>query len=117
VEPEPFPDEHKIGEYIERQGTRILVRIAVDRAVFDVVTDEKLLADCIRLLREPHLEPVSTRMGTFGGHSVTLNVLNDLAVSIFVDGPQFSPDEKQAIGIWCRKEEVERVLLEAVAKP
>ena len=106
--------EMTTGHQILRKGTSILLGIALDNAVLDVLTDERLLHNCLKLLREPHAGLVSTQMGTFGSYSVSLNVHHDDDVSIFIDGPDFDPCRTQSAAIWPQKEDLEGLLLEAV---
>ena len=99
---------------ILRKGDNILFGIALDNAVLDVLTDARLLQDCLRMLREPHRGMVSTSMGTFGSYPVTLNLFHDDTVSIFIDGPVFEAARTQSAGISLEKDVLARLLLEAV---
>ena len=97
-----------------RKDTSILLGIALDNAVLDVLTDERLLQNCLKLLQEPHRGLVSAPMGTFGVYSVTLSLGHDDTVAIFIDGPDFDPCRTQSAGIWPQKEDLHRLLLKAV---
>jgi hypothetical protein len=105
-----------IREYqILRKGSRILLGIALEDGLLDIETNEIRLRDCLSLLQNPHgaslLEP--TVMGSFGCYPVTLQVKKDGETWIFIDGPYFEPTRSQSAAIWLRKEELQRVLLEA----
>ncbi|SRR6266849_2892546 len=99
---------------ILRKGTSILLGIALDNAVLDIVTDVPLLENCLKLLRDPHRGLASTNIGTFGIYPVTLNLHSDHTVSIFVDGPDFEASRSQSSGIFPQKEDLERLLVKAL---
>jgi hypothetical protein len=102
------------SHHILRQGTCIVLGIALENAVLDILTDESLLQNCLELLREPHRGLVYTKIGAFGIYPVTLNLHHDDTVSMSVDGPDLNQSRNQSTGIWLGKEELQRVLLEAV---
>jgi hypothetical protein len=105
-----------IKEYeILRKDNRILLSIALEDAVLDIETNETQLQEGL-LLRDPHgasrLE--RTVMGTLGCYPVSLDVDREGTASIFIDGPNFEPTRSQSAAIWLRKEELQRLLLEAL---
>jgi hypothetical protein len=76
--------------YFERDGDRILFRIAVDEtAVFDILTSDPELALCRDLLRGSLASDIDTvRIGTFGPFDVALSLDRDgQSVALFIDGP------------------------------
>src|SRR5437667_9126187 len=97
--------EMTTGHQIQRKDTSIILGIALENAVLDVLTDEALLQNCLKLLRESHRGLVYAPMGTFGVYSVTLNLHHDDTVSVFIDGPDFDPCRTQSAAIWLRKED------------
>jgi hypothetical protein len=99
---------------VMRKGTSVLLGIALENAVLDVVTTESQLGECLKLLKGQHRAHVFTQMGTFGNYAVTLNVDDGDTVSIFVDGPWFEPTRSQSAAIWLAKEDLRRLLMEAI---
>jgi hypothetical protein len=99
---------------ILRKNNSILIGIALDNAVLDVVTSETQLRECLKLLQERHRGSARPQMGTFGSYAVALNVDNDDTVSLFVDGPNFEPTRSQSAAIWLGKEDLRRLLVEAL---
>lgn len=100
---------------VQRRGDSILLGIAVQDAVMDIQTDEKLLHDSLRLLRTPHKGLVSTHIGRFGEFIATLNLDSDnSAVSIFIDGPDFQQGRSQSAAIWTTKDDLCRVLCDVL---
>lgn len=99
---------------IVRTDKGIILGIALENAVLDIFTSDAQLQKCLKLLEEPHRGLVSTTIGTFGIYSVTLNLHHDDTVSIFVDGPDFDQSRSQSAGIWLGKEDLQRLLMEAV---
>jgi hypothetical protein len=99
---------------ILRKDTRILLGIAQDNAVLDVLTDEQLIQNCLRLLREPHRGLVCAPLGTFGVYTVRLNLHHDDTVSVFIDGPDFDPCRTQSAAICPRKDDLQQLLLGAL---
>jgi hypothetical protein len=79
-----------------------------------VVTDAALLKNCLALLRSPHHGLIDTRMGSFGGFQVTLNLDHGDTVSIFVDGPEFDVGRVQSAAIWVEKDRLCGILEEAL---
>ena len=99
---------------ILRKNNSILIGIALDNAVLDIVTSETQLRDCLKLLQERHRGSVRPQIGTFGTYAVALNIDNDNTVSLFVDGPYFEPTRSQSAAIWLGKEDLRRLLVEAL---
>jgi hypothetical protein len=97
-----------------RKGTSILLGIGLDNAVLDVLTNDVQLQECLQVLQEPAAGLTSVRMGTFGIYPVTLNLHPDDTVSIFIDGPDFDKCRSQSAAIWPGKEDLRRMLVEAV---
>lgn len=99
---------------LHRRDGLLILAIAVEHAVLDVVSDVALLENCLKLLRSPHRGLVDTRMGSFGEFQVTLNLHHDDTVSIFIDGPDFDIGRCQSAAIWVDKAGLCRILEEAV---
>jgi hypothetical protein len=99
---------------IRRSGTSILLGIAVENAVLDILTSDSQLEEGLKLLDHPHRGLVSINIGTFGVYPVTLNRHNDDSVSVFVDGPSFDHSRSQSTGMYFGKEEFQRLLLEVL---
>lgn len=99
---------------LHRRDGRLILGIAVQHAVLDVVSDVALLQNCLTLLRSPHRGLADTRIGSFGEFQVTLNVHPDDKVSIFVDGPAFDVGRSQSAAIWVEKDRLCQILEEAV---
>ena len=97
---------------IQRKGEALILGIAVEHAVLDVVSDRTLLASCLAMLESPHRGGVDTRMGQFGELPVRLNLHHDDGVSIFVDGPKFDSTRSQSAAIWVDKEKLQDILRE-----
>jgi len=102
------------GHDVRRNGSSILLGIAVGNAVVDVVANEGLLHECLNLLETPHRGLVDTNMGTFGTYPVSLNLHHDDSVSIFIDGPDFELSRNQSAGIYLGKDELRRLLVEVL---
>jgi hypothetical protein len=102
---------------VHRHGEAILLGIAVENAVLDVVTSVALLRECLDLLESPHSGLVSSRLGYFGDYPVTLNIHHDEAVSIFIDGPQFHPPRSQGAGVYLSKQDAGHAIKAALAEP
>src|SRR5690606_26856885 len=73
--------------YLQRDGDRLMLQLAIESAVLDIVSDRATFLDCMAVLDAPHQGLVHCRMGSFGPFTVTLNLNYDDSVSIFVDGP------------------------------
>lgn len=101
---------------IQRRDGRLILGIALEHAVLDVVSDVGLLQNCLTLLRSPHEGLVETPMGSFGEFQVTLNLHHDDKVSIFIDGPEFDASRVQSAAIWVEKDRLCRILEEAVGR-
>ena len=99
---------------IERRDEEMLLGIAVEHAVLDIVTHRGLLTTCLAMLESPHVGHVDTRMGQFGDFPVTLNLHHDDTVSIFVDGPDFTSPRNQSAAIWVEKDRLEEILREVL---
>jgi hypothetical protein len=99
---------------VRRRGESILLGIAVESAVLDIVTNETLLRACVSLLAEERSALAYTQMGTFGTYPVTLNSHHDDTVSIFVDGPEFEENRTQSSAIWVGKQELRELLLDVL---
>ena len=91
---------------IQRRDGKILLGIALENAVLDIVTDQKQLDECIRLLNQPHQGLVSAKMGSFGDFEIAMNVHHDETVTIFIDGPEFDPPRDQSAGLYLDKHEL-----------
>ena len=76
---------------IRHNGAKLLLGIALENAVLDIVTSEVQLRECLQVLNEPQKTLVSPKIGIFGCYAVTLNVHSEDTVSIFIDGPEFEP--------------------------
>ena len=101
--------------YIQRRGEAILLKMAVESAVLDVVTDEKLLHESLAALDASHHGLVDVPFGRFGPFGVRLNIHSDDSLSIFADGPEFDPPMEQSAAIWISKEEIRRVINDALS--
>jgi len=97
-----------------RRDSNILLGIGLDNAVLDIQTNEVLLHQCLNLLQEPHRGLVTAKMGTFGVYAVTLSLGHDDSVAIMVDGPDFNQSRNQSAGIWLEKQEMQKLLIEAM---
>jgi hypothetical protein len=96
--------------YFERDGDRILWRIALDdSAVLDVLTSDVELAQCRELLHmKSHDGLPSVRMGKFGPFDVTMTLRGDGSVTLFIDGPDLGPAfaGNQSVGAYIGWEEM-----------
>ena len=101
---------------VQRRGEAIILGIAVEHAVLDVVTHRGLLISCLAMLQSPHQGLVDTRMGQFGEFPVTLNLHHDDTVSIFIDGPDFTSGRNQSAAIWVEKDRLQQILKEVVSE-
>ncbi len=99
---------------LQRADGRLILGIAVEHAVLDVVSDVSLLRNCLAMLRSPHRGLVHTRMGSFGQFQVTLSLYDDSTVSIFVDGPDSDVGRRQSAAIWVEKDRLCSILEEAI---
>ncbi len=99
---------------VQRKGEAIILGIAVEHAVLDIVTHSGLLTTCLTILGSHHVGLVNTPMGQFGDFPVTLNLDHDDTVSIFVDGPDFMPGRCQSAAIWVDKEQLQEILREVI---
>jgi hypothetical protein len=88
---------------VRRKGTSILLGIAVENAVLDVLTNERLLQECLKLLDEPYRGLVYTNIGTFGNFPVTMSLGNDDSAIIMIDGPEFEQPREQCSAIYVGK--------------
>ncbi len=100
---------------LQRNGGLLILGIAVEHAVLDVVSNVGLLENCLSMLRSPHHGLVDTRMGHFGPFAVTLNLHHDDTVSIFIDGPKFDVSRCQSAAIWVDKDRLCSILQQAIA--
>ncbi|MBI5722451.1 MAG: hypothetical protein HZA50_00720 [Planctomycetes bacterium] len=85
---------------VQTRGDKILLGLAIDYALLDVVTDRLLLANCKKLIETPHNGLVFTQLGTFGHHPVMLNIHANDEIALFVDGPEFNEGRTQSVAIW-----------------
>jgi hypothetical protein len=99
---------------LHRRDGRLILGIALQHAVLDVVSDVALLKNCLALLRSPDRGLVDARMGSFGEFQVRLNLHHDDGVSIFVDGPAFDSGRAQSAAIWVDKDQLCSILEEAI---
>jgi hypothetical protein len=99
---------------IVRRDEGMILGIALENAVLDILTNDALLQQCLKLLKEPHRGLASTTIGSFGIYSVTLNLHHDETLSIFVDGPDFDQSRNLSAGIWLEKEDLRQQLTKAV---
>jgi hypothetical protein len=95
---------------VERREGRILLGIAVENAVLDILTDDAQLQACVELLDKPHIGMVTAQMGTFGGFTVATTLFSDDTVAILIDGPAFTQSRTQTAGIYVTKDELKRLL-------
>jgi hypothetical protein len=95
---------------IQRRDDRIILGLAVEHAVLDVVTDISMPGKCLSMLEAPHQGLIAAPMGHFGDFPVTLNLHQDEAVSIFIDGPDFGNGRRQSAAIWVGKNELCNIL-------
>ena len=100
---------------VRRRGDEIILGLAVQDAVLDILTNPCLLQKCLNILTEPQQGLVDTTMGKFGEFQVTLNRHADDTVSIFVDGPRFDGSRVQSSAIWPDKKSLVEII-EAVLK-
>lgn len=99
----------------EREG-RLLLGIAIQHAVLDINTDAATLAQGLQLLESPPNGLRHMAIGLFGSMEVTLNHHHEGTVSIFVDGPDFSPNRNQSAAIWVDRDNLCAVFREAISK-
>ncbi len=99
---------------VERQGDALILGIAIEHAVLDVLTNCTLLASCLAMLETPHTGLINTHMGQFGVHPVSLSLHYDETVSIFIDGPYFSSSRIQSAAIWVDKEKLRSILHDVI---
>lgn len=99
---------------IQRKGKAIILGLAVEHAVLDVVTNRGLLEGCLTMLESPHTGLIDTQMGYFGEFPVTLNLHLDDTVSIFIDGPDFDSGRVQSAAIWVEKANLQQILGEVL---
>jgi hypothetical protein len=99
---------------IQRRGEGLILGIAVQDAVLDVVSDPSLLASCLAMLESPHHDLAHTCMGHFGKFPVMLNLHNDETVSIFIHGPDFESGRCQSAAIWVGKQRLRDILAEVI---
>lgn len=100
---------------VQRSRDNVILGLAVQEAVLDIVTTKTLLQNCLHLLTQPHHGLVDTPMGNFGEFQVTLNLDADDAPSIFVDGPRIDESRVQSSAIWPDKESLVEII-EAILK-
>jgi hypothetical protein len=98
---------------ILRQGNNILLGIALDDAVLDIETTAQQLRECLKVLQESNQALLRPVLGNFGIYPIAVNV-DDNTVSIFVDGPDFVQSRNQSAAIWLDKEDLRRLLVEAL---
>lgn len=97
---------------VRLRGADILLGIAVENAVLDILTSEPHLRECLNVLNKAQTALVSLHIGTFGCYPVTLSVHPEDTVSIFIDGPEFEPSREQCSAIWLGKNELQQLLVE-----
>lgn len=100
---------------VQRRGDAVILGIAVEHAVLDVVSDGVLLAACLAMLGTANEGLVDTRMGQFGQYPVTLNLHHDGQVSIFIDAPEFDPGRSQSAAIWVDRDRLMDILRRTLA--
>jgi hypothetical protein len=102
---------------IQKKGDLLILGIATEDAVRDLVSDRALLATCLAMLESAHTGLVNARMGHFGRFAVTLNFDTDDRVSIFIDGPEFDSGRVQSAAIWIDKEGLRNILHRSIDSP
>jgi hypothetical protein len=95
---------------IQHRDDALILGLATENAVLDIVSNRSRLAESLALLRSPHVGLVHTRLGSFGEFDITLNSHHDNRVSIFVDGPEFQPGRTQSVAIWVDRAQLEEIL-------
>ncbi len=93
----------------------ILLGIALDNAVLDIVTTTELLRECLNIIEASWDCIVSSRLGTFGEFAIILSVFHDDTVTIFVDGPAFERPRDQSAGLYLSKADAIRALTAALS--
>ncbi len=102
-------------QQVIRKGDNVLLGIGLKTALLDVLTNDRQLHECLQALRTPHRGLISVTLGTFGIYPITLNLHNVDSISIFIDGPEFEECRTQSAAIWLHKEELEKLLVEALS--
>jgi hypothetical protein len=96
--------------YLERDGDKLLLRLALDdAAVLDVLTDPVALAQARTVLKNaPDRGLTEQRLGTFGPFDVTMSTTNAMDVAIAVDGPDLGSafQGNQAIVFYVGRDEM-----------
>jgi hypothetical protein len=96
--------------YVQRSGEQVLFGFAIESAVMDILTDEDILKKCLEALEVRLKWIVDMKIGTFGEFTVRLNLHVDDSVSLFIDGPQFTPSREQCSAIWLNRTELRDIL-------
>ncbi len=95
---------------VQHKGEEIILGLALENAVMDIVTNMSQLKNCLDILSEPQDSFINCPIGKFGNFQITMNLHHDDTVSIFVDGPSFKEDRVQSFSIWPEKESLKRII-------
>lgn len=98
---------------IQVSGSSILLGLSVGVAVLDVLTNDLLLERCQEMIASHRGDLSHTQMGSFGVYDVTLNLHADGQMSLFIDGPDFSPGLSQSAAIWPERDTLLKAIAEA----
>jgi hypothetical protein len=100
---------------IDRENDTILIGLAIDNAVLDIKTNEKLLMNLANAFEKTTLGTESIPIGWFGEFPIRVNLGKEDSVSVFVDGPQFCVRRTQSSAIWIDKGELQKIVMSVLA--
>jgi hypothetical protein len=100
---------------IRRHDDAILLGIATEDAVLDILTNMDLLRGCLATLEAQHSGAVWVEIGKFGSFIVTLYISHDDSMAIVVDGPEFEFNRSQCAQIWLPKAEFHQLVADVLS--
>src|SRR6218665_3186875 len=103
--------------YITKVGSKIVLSIAFESAVLDIVSSEAEIQACLQLLDEQHGSSVREKLGSFGIYAIAMNLGRDDSASIFIDGPLYDDACNQSAGFIVDQTQLKRILALTLLNP
>jgi hypothetical protein len=92
----------------------IILGIAYGDAIMEILTNDAQLQKCLKMLEQHQDGLISLKFGMFGDYPVVLNLRSNGVASVFIDGPSNDKHRNQCAGIMLAREDLERMLTDAV---
>ncbi|HTK85345.1 MAG TPA: hypothetical protein VL625_09700 [Patescibacteria group bacterium] len=102
---------------LDEKDGQILLGLSLGGAVIDILTSQKELAECLKLIETKDDVFEDVRIGKFGIYPVTVNLHRDGETSIFIDGPDFDKHRVQSAAVWLERDQLKTVIKSVLKQP